>query len=88
VASVELAPSLQPAAAPEPAAPEIFAQPAAGQARDTGAGSVLDKWWFWTAVGAVAVVGATVAVVAASSGTHEVSVEPPATRVLVLRAGP
>jgi tetratricopeptide (TPR) repeat protein len=85
VAAAELAPSLQPAAAPEPAAPELFGSQAAGQARDSGDGSVLEQWWFWTAVGAVVVVGATVAIVAASSGTREVSVEPPATRVLVLR---
>jgi tetratricopeptide (TPR) repeat protein len=85
VAAVELAPALQPVAAAEP---EIFGQPAAAQARDSSDGSLLGTWWFWTAVGAVVAVGATVAIVAASSGTREVAVEPPATRVLVLRAGP
>ena len=77
-----ISPPLQLTAAPEPG-PALFTQPSQ-PVRDSG--SVLEKWWFWTAVGAVVVASTTVAVVALSS-KHDVPVEPPGTKVLILRAG-
>ena len=83
-----LAPAVQlTAAGTEPSGAGVFAPRQPEPARDQPTGSVLGKWWFWTAVGAVLVAGTSVAVVAASSGSKREAVEPPGTKVLILRAG-
>jgi tetratricopeptide (TPR) repeat protein len=56
--------------APPPAGPAAVAPPAAPPAEE--ARPVYKKWWFWTALVAVAG-GATVGIVLATSGTKEVS---------------
>ena len=58
---------LSPAHVANASAAESGAQPPADTARDTGGGSVLSRWWFWTAVGVV-VAGAAVGTVLALSG--------------------
>jgi hypothetical protein len=82
-----LAPAAQLTAASEQSASRaLFTGAGAEPVRDQDTGSVFEKWWFWTAVGAVVAASTTVAVVALSS-KHEVPAESPGTKVLILRAG-
>jgi tetratricopeptide (TPR) repeat protein len=81
-----LAPATQLTAAKAEPGAELFEQPS--PARDAGSGSVLHRWWFWTAIGVAVVAGTTLAIVAASGSEHQVAAEPPGTKVLILRAGP
>jgi len=80
-----LTPATQLTAASQPAG-SVFAQPVSGP-QDRSSGSVLEKWWFWTAIGVAVVAGTTVAVVAASSGKQDLPADPPGTKVQILLGG-
>ena len=82
-----LAPQAQLTAAADFSQPSVFTQPSPPSPRDQDEGSVLGKWWFWTAVGAVVVAASTTVAVVALNDKHDTAAEPPGTKVLVLTAG-
>ncbi len=59
---------LSPAAPPEVLAAPLLARERVVTADERG---VIGKWWFWTAVGTLAAVGATVAIFAFGEGSQE-----------------
>lgn len=59
------------AATVEPTQPQTLAAVETTDEPKDSQGSVLERWWFWTAVGAVVAGGVVVGVVAASSGDDE-----------------
>lgn len=63
------------AASPSP----VFVQPTSAVDSGSESKAITERWWFWTAVGAV-VVGGTIAAIALSSGSDEAP-RPPGTNV-------
>jgi hypothetical protein len=84
----QVQPALQPTAAELAPTPAETARAGAGDSvapaaataplrdRDADSGGITTRWWFWTALGALAA-GAVVVGIVASSGTHS-TVESPA----------